>query len=48
MSDEGGDNLATRFEDAPGNWHDWIWCDEHAAGRDTVPLLNAERKPASE
>lgn len=30
--------IATRFEEDPNHWHDWVWCDKHAKGRTTVPL----------
>lgn len=30
---DGCDRLATQFEADDDYWHDWIWCDEHAAGR---------------
>jgi hypothetical protein len=31
-------SMASRFEEDPRHWHDWIWCALHAEGRDTEPL----------
>lgn len=38
MAEDGCDKIATRFESRPDSWHDFVWCDEHAARRTTEAL----------
>lgn len=43
MHSSGCVRKATHFQEDAAHWHDWIWCDEHAHGKNTEPLY--ESKP---
>lgn len=41
---------ATQFEADDDHWHDWLWCEEHAKGRESrcEPLKQAPRSRREE
>jgi hypothetical protein len=42
MHESGCEKEATQFEEDQSHWHDYIWCEEHAIGKQTIPLKSGK------